>query len=93
MAKARAHVFVEGLVQGIFFRSYTQDQAERSSVTGWVKNLRDGRVEAVFEGEKEDVQMLVDWCHKGPPGAHVTKVKVDWQDYRGEFSSFEIKYF
>ena len=93
VAKARAHVFVEGMVQGVFFRSYVSDQAERSDVTGWVKNLRDGRVEAVFAGEEEDVRMVVDWCRIGPPGARVTNLKVDWQDYRDEFDSFEIRYF
>jgi acylphosphatase len=93
VTKARAHVFIEGMVQGVFFRSYTQDQAERSNVTGWVRNLRNGRVEAVFEGEEEDVQAVVDLCRKGPPGAHVSNMKVDWQEHRGEFESFEIKYF
>lgn len=93
MVKARAHVFVEGMVQGVFFRSHVSDQAERSDVTGWVRNLKDGRVEAIFEGEKEDVRMVVDWCRMGPPGTRVTNLKVDWQNYRDEFDSFEIRYF
>lgn len=90
--RVRAHVLIGGRVQGVYFRSYTQDMAERSNVTGWVRNLYDGRVEAVFEGEKEDVEKVIDWCHHGPPGAHVMNVSVTWQPYSGEFSSFAIRY-
>lgn len=88
----RAHVFIEGRVQGVYFRSYTQDVAERNNVTGWVRNLYDDRVEAVFEGEKELVEKVIDWCRHGPPGAHVTEISVTWQPYTGEFSSFAVRY-
>ncbi|MCS4541351.1 MAG: acylphosphatase [Euryarchaeota archaeon] len=91
--KARAHVFISGRVQGIFFRSETEYEANRYGVTGWVRNLRDGRVEAVFEGEKEKVDKLIQFCHTGPPGAIVTKVEVLWEDYAGEFKDFRVKYF
>ena len=68
MEKTRAHVFVSGRVQGVFFRQKTKDQAESQCVTGWVKNLDDGRVEAVFEGDEDAVKMLVAFCKKGPMG-------------------------
>ena len=80
--KARAHVVVSGRVQGVFFRSETQDEANRRSVSGWVRNLPDERVEAVFEGEKEDVYRLIEFCRRGPPGARVSRVDVQWEDSR-----------
>ena len=90
--KVRAHVFVSGRVQGVFFRSETQDEANRRNISGWVRNTADGRVEATFEGEKENVEMLIDFCRRGPPGARVTKVDVQWEDYSGEFREFKIRY-
>jgi acylphosphatase len=92
MVKARAHVFVSGKVQGVFFRQTTQRQAESRGVTGWVKNLPDGRVEAVFEGEENAVQSLVDFCKKGPPGAVVTDFSVESEPFTGKFGDFEIAY-
>ncbi len=90
--KARAHVVVSGRVQGVFFRSETQDEANRRNVSGWVRNLPDGRVEAVFEGEKEDVDRLIEFCRRGPPGARVSRVDVHWEDYVGEFRGFKVRY-
>jgi len=90
--KVRAHVYVSGRVQGVFFRSETQDMARRHDVKGWVRNMPDGRVEAVFEGEKENVEKLLEFCRKGPPGARVTKVDVLWENYMGEFADFTIRY-
>lgn len=90
--KARAHVFISGLVQGVFFRWETRKNALKNNVKGWVRNLRDGRVEAVFEGEKEDVEKMIKFCERGPPGAKVEKVEVKWEDYKGEYESFEIIY-
>jgi len=90
---ARAHVFVSGRVQGVFFRANTQAEAQRRGVTGWVRNCFDGRVEAVFEGPKDKVQEMVAWCHKGPPFARVDKVEVLWEEYRGEFASFCVRGF
>ena len=90
MAKVRAHVYVSGRVQGVFFRYETRREAKKHGVKGWVKNLPDGRVEAVFEGEKEDVEKLIDFCRKGPPLAKVDKVEVFWEEYKGEFKSFNI---
>ena len=90
--KARAHVYVSGMVQGVFFRSETQDEASRRGVTGWVRNLRDGRVEAVFEGEKEKVDQLIEFCRRGPRGARVTRIDVSWEDYKGEFQDFNVRF-
>jgi len=88
--KARAHVIVSGMVQGVFFRAETRYEAKKRNVKGWVRNTFDGRVEAVFEGEKEDVEELIKFCRQGPPAARVTKVEVEWQKYTGEFDDFKI---
>ena len=90
--KVRAHVFVSGRVQGVFFRSETRYEAKKHGVTGWVRNLPDGRVEAVFEGEEEAVKKLVDFCKHGPSGARVTGIDVKWEAYKGEFKDFKIRY-
>jgi acylphosphatase len=90
--KIRAHVFVTGRVQGIFFRSETQEKANRQGVTGWVRNLPDGGVEAVLEGEKENVEKIVEFCKRGSPAAKVIKVDVQWLNFTGEFKDFRIKY-
>jgi len=89
--KTRAHVFVSGRVQGVFFRQKTKQQAESFGVTGWVRNLPDGRVEAVFEGEEEAVKALVEYCHHGSSYARVTNIDASWEDYRGEFSDFKMR--
>jgi acylphosphatase len=88
----RAHVFVSGRVQGVFFRSETKYEAKRRGVTGWVRNLPDGRVEAVFEGEEKSVKELIEFCKRGPPGARVSNVEVIWENYTGKFRDFEIRY-
>ncbi|MCW4005099.1 MAG: acylphosphatase [Candidatus Bathyarchaeota archaeon] len=88
--KVRAHVFVSGRVQGVFFRSSTRTQAYELGVNGWVRNLPDDRVEAVFEGEQEAVNKLVDFCRHGPPRAKVTNVDVTWETYTGEFIHFGL---
>ena len=90
--KARAHVWVEGYVQGVFFRYETSKVARSFNVNGWVRNLPDGRVEAVFEGEKENVEEMVKFCRRGPPGAQVDDVEVKWKPYKGEFSGFDVCY-
>ena len=91
--KVRAHVYVSGRVQGVFFRANTQRVALQHNVTGWVRNLPDGRVEAVFEGEMKDVEKMIEWCYRGPPAARVSKVDVTWEDYEGNFTGFEIRYY
>lgn len=87
---ARAHVLISGIVQGVLFRHYTRERACELGVKGLVRNRMDGKVEAVFEGEKEKVEELVRWCHRGPSGARVSEVNVDWEDYGDEFRQFSV---
>lgn len=89
---ARAHIIVSGIVQGVFFRANTRDIAGRLGVKGWVKNKHDGTVEIIAEGDREKIERLINWCHKGPPGAIVKDVNVEWEDYKGEFKDFNVRY-
>ena len=88
----RARVVVGGRVQGVFFRDFVRRQAESRGVTGWVRNLPDGRVEAVFEGEEGVVKALVEIVHEGPPLGRVTHVEVAYEPHTGEFKGFSIRY-
>ena len=88
--KVKAHVLVSGRVQGVFFRAETARAAVANHVTGWIRNLSNGQVEAVFEGEKSDVEIVVDFCRRGPSGAHVDAAEVTWKNWNGEFSDFRI---
>jgi acylphosphatase len=90
--KARAHVLVSGRVQGVFFRLQTKHKADYYNVKGWIRNLPDGRLEAVFEGEKDVLQTIIAFCRHGPSGARVTNTYVTWGPYTGEFDRFKIKY-
>jgi acylphosphatase len=90
--ETRAHIFVTGRVHGVFFRAETKRHAERYDVKGWVRNVPDGRVEAVFEGEQEAVNSLIAFCKHGPRHAEVTGTDVTWETYTGEFDKFKIKY-
>ena len=92
MKKVRARVVVDGRVQGVCFRMDTRRAALERRVKGWVRNLSDGRVEAVMEGEESDVKSMMKWCEAGPPLARVGKVTVEWESYTGEFDSFEISF-
>ena len=89
--KVRAHVYISGRVQGVFFRSETDDQARAHQVTGWIRNMSDGRVETVFEGEGTNVKKLIEYCKRGPPGARVTRVDVKWEQVKDEFAGFEVR--
>lgn len=80
----RAHVRVHGSVQGVFFRVETRDRARSLGLSGWVRNLPDGAVEAVFEGDEAQIESMVDWCRRGPSGADVRHVEVAWGEPRGE---------
>jgi acylphosphatase len=86
----RAHVFISGEVQGVYFRDYTRRKAQALGLTGWVRNVWDGRVEAVFEGEAKTVQQAVDWCYMGSPSAQVDDVEVSYEEPTGEFADFRI---
>jgi len=82
--RVRAHVWVSGRVQGVYFRSYAEDEATFRKVAGWIRNLPDGRVEVVFEGSPAAVEALIQWCYRGSPASDVTGVEVTWEDVRGE---------
>lgn len=86
----RAHLLISGRVQGVGYRFSTQDMAKLYSLTGWVKNLPDGRVETVLEGDREAVQAMIQWCHKGPPHAQVEEVTVQYEPPQG-LKAFEIQ--
>jgi acylphosphatase len=88
----RAHVIIHGLVQGVWFRASTKEVALKLGVRGWVKNLPDGSVEALFEGEKKKVEEIVGWCRQGPAGSRVEKVDLGWEPYKGEFAQFDVRY-
>lgn len=92
MDNIRAHLIIEGRVQGVWFRDSTRNEATRLNLTGWVKNRFDGSVELVAEGSREEVKKLIEWCHHGPPGARVTMVHEIKEDYTGVFDSFRIMF-
>lgn len=92
MAKQRVRVFVKGKVQGVFFRQALKVKAKQNKVFGWVKNLIDGRVEAVLEGDEESVNILVEWCHGGPANARVEDVEIKNEKFAEEFSEFQVLY-
>ncbi|MFC7115011.1 acylphosphatase [Natronoarchaeum sp. GCM10025703] len=91
MTRTRAHVFVSGRVQGVFYRATTKETAESNAVDGWVRNLDDGRVEAVSEGPEEAIEEMVEWCHTGSPAATVEDVDVEYEEPQGE-DGFRIRY-
>jgi acylphosphatase len=90
--KIRAHVRIVGKVQGVYFRQNTRIVANRHRVTGWVKNLKDGRVEAVLEGNEMDVSEVIEWFYAGPPKAIVDDVQIKYEPYTGEFQEFKVNY-
>lgn len=88
----RIHVYISGRVQGVFFRAETERKAKSLQLTGWVRNMPDRRVEAVFEGEDPAVDQMITWCHSGPPLARIDHVDVTEEPYRGNFSNFKISF-
>ena len=89
--QARAHLRIYGRVQGVFFRDSTRKEARRRGLTGWVKNLRDGSVEAVIEGPRGDVEEVVEWAQTGPPRANVNDLNAEWREATGEFDEFVVR--
>ncbi len=88
----RIHVYISGRVQGVFFRAETERTARNLKLTGWVRNMEDGRVEALFEGEDTPVDNMLIWCHKGPPHARVDQVILEEQPFAGDLRDFKIIY-
>jgi len=90
MKKRRVHVWITGRVQGVFYRAYTRDAAQLLGVTGWVRNLPGGAVEAVFEGDADQVEKMVAWCYEGSPLSRVDRVEVLDEVYTGDFDRLMI---
>lgn len=87
----RAYVYVSGRVQGVFFRDSTREEAERLGLSGWVSNLSDGRVEAVFQGPSEDVRQMVRWCEEGPSHADVEDVQAEFEGADEDLQGFQVR--
>ena len=92
MMKLRIHAFVSGRVQGVFFRAHTKHVAQSLNLTGWVRNLPDGRVEVVAEGEEKSINKLIEFLKRGPPLARVDKLEIEKEEWSGEFIDFDIRY-
>jgi acylphosphatase len=92
MKTEKAHLFIEGRVQGVFYRAFTREVAERLGLKGWVRNLYDGRVEAVFEGSRPLIEDAIRECRKGPPGSAVDNMDIEWGEASGENQRFDIRY-
>lgn len=91
--RKEAHLKIYGIVQGVFYRDFTQEQAAKLSLTGWVRNMADGTVEAVVQGEEESIKKLINWCYEGPSSAKVNDIKVEWKNaIDEELDSFGIRY-
>lgn len=90
MDRLRARVVIEGRVQGVNFRAATREQARITGVEGWVRNLDDGRVEAIFEGPEAAVKFIISWCHSGPRHARVDRIDVAWEPPTGQERGFRI---
>lgn len=90
--KKRLHLIIKGRVQGVFYRASTRDAAVKLGLKGWVRNMPDDSVEAVFEGHEKALSEVLLWCRNGPPGAYVSDIKEKWDEYTGEFDGFDIRY-
>ena len=87
----QARLFISGFVQGVGFRRFVQKQAQEMSVGGWVRNLPDGRVEVLLQGERQEVEMVIDACHKGPFLAEIEEVEIEWEDVTQEHVDFTVR--
>ena len=92
MEKAKAHLHIDGRVQGVFYRGFVQELAVRLGLKGWVRNLRDGRVEAFFEGDKDVIENAIRQCYAGPPASRVTNIEVQWETYSGNEKDFSVRH-
>jgi acylphosphatase len=87
----RAHLLISGIVQGVGYRYHTRRHAQGLGLVGWVRNLDDGRVEAVLQGAREQVESMIKWCYRGPSSAQVTDIAVTYEDAADEFRDFGIR--
>jgi len=92
MKQQRIRVLVSGKVQGVFFRQALKVVAKKNNVSGWVRNLNDRRVEAVLEGDSNAVNLIVEWAHHGPANARVDEIKFNNEEFKNEFTTFEVLY-
>ena len=92
MEKRRVHVWITGRVQSVYFRAYARDAGRSIGVVGWVRNLPDGRVEAVFEGDEDKLKKMIEWCYSGSPLSRVEAVEIRDEACTGEFDTFKIAY-
>ena len=92
MVQKRVHIFVNGRVQGVFFRQATKVIAIKNNVTGWVRNLDDGRVEILIEGDDKCIDSVIAWCDCGPANSRVDDIQINNENYLGSFEDFEVRY-
>lgn len=92
MVQKQIHIFVTGRVQGVFFRQSTKVMAIKNNVKGWVRNLDDGRVEIVAQGETQDIDNLAHWCKTGPANSRVDEFELSEENISDEFETFEVRY-
>ncbi len=90
--RRQARVKFIGRVQGVWFRAFTADRAQADGLCGWVRNLPDGSVEALFEGEEKSVRLVIEKCRQGPPSARVEQVDIAWHPASGEHTAFVIRH-
>jgi len=92
MKKQRVHVLIKGKVQGVFFRQALKVLAIKNNVYGWVRNLKDNHVEVLLEGDSNAVNLIVEWAHHGPANARVDEIKFNKEEFKNEFTTFEVLY-
>ncbi len=92
MSNQRIRIIVTGKVQGVFFRQSLKVKAKKNEIFGWVKNLKDGRVEAILEGDEEKISRIIEWAHEGPANARVEDVEIRNEKFIGEFLKFDVLY-
>ena len=90
--KAKAHLYISGRVQGVYYRGFTLEVAESLGLKGWVRNLPDRRVEAVFEGDRDLIEKAILTCKQGPTASRVTDIDIEWEDRLEDFKEFDIRY-
>lgn len=91
MKMVRAELCIKGRVQGVFYRQSTKETATALGLTGWVRNLENGDVDAVVEGPETAIQNLIEWCWIGPPAAHVSDITTEWSSAQDQFSDFSVR--
>ncbi|MFH1228645.1 MAG: acylphosphatase [Planctomycetota bacterium] len=90
--KSQAHLLIKGTVQGVCYRANTRDKAQSLGLSGWVRNIPGGNVEAVFCGDREIIEQMINWCRKGPHGAMISEITTSWESPQDNSNSFEILY-